>query len=411
MNPTDPAAFSVTIGLPETESGESPAFLKVAGVMVLTRLILGAAQAGARSISVVGPYAATARQRCGDDPRIKGAAVAWLNAEADINHADIHVDANVVIGNPVWDLLGSCNEPTFVPGAPDMSRSGSSDPTPLWQNNAPAGAFVIPVTSSRDVPAAKDAIFSNVTKASSGPISRHLNSRISIPISRVLCEIGVTPNQMTLVSTMVGFLSAWFVAQGTLVDVAIGGALFQLCAALDRVDGELARSMFRASPQGAWIDTLGDNLVYVVFAVGLIIGYHQYTLDHGYMISAWVLPLGLSMVILMLVVVGGMTWYLLDNRQPGTMTAVHQDLSQKRDLVRTSWFFKMLDSLKVFGKRDSFSFIVFLLAIAPLITGTPISYHILFWLGMAGILFVSIHFAMALAISRRHSAMVFDQER
>ena len=411
MNPTDPATFSITIGLPETEAGESPAFLKVAGVMVLTRLILGAAQAGARSISVIGPYADTARQRCGNDPRLKGKTVAWQTAEAGMDNADIHVEANVVVGNPVWDLLGNRNESTYVPGAPDMSRSGRSDPTPLWQGKAPAGAFVIPVNSSRDIPVAKDAIFSNVTKASSGPISRNLNSRISIPISRILCEFGVTPNQMTLVTTMVGLLSAWFVARGTLVDVAIAGVLFQLCAALDRVDGELARSMFRASPLGAWIDTLGDNLVYVVFAIGLIIGYHQYTLDHGYMISGWILPLGASMVILMLVMVGGMTWYLVDNRQPGTMTAVHQDLSQKRDSVRTNWFFRVLDSLKVFGKRDSFSFIVFLLATAPLITGTPISYHILFWFGMAGILFVSIHFAMALAISRKHSAVAFNQER
>ena len=106
------------------------------------------------------------------------------------------------------------------------------------------------MNSPRDIPAAKDAIFANVTKASSGPISRKLNSRISIPISKRLCELGVTPNQMTLVTTLVGFLSAWFVARGTLPGVALGGVLFQLCAALDRVD-TAARSLEKRLPSAS----------------------------------------------------------------------------------------------------------------------------------------------------------------
>ncbi len=411
MNRAEPEPFTVTIHLPDVEPGKSPAFLKVAGVMVLTRLILGAMQAGAGEISVAGSYADTARSRCGDDPRLKGRGIRWETSQTRIEKTDIHVDANVVVGNSVWQLLSECEHAAFVPAAPRMERTGSSEPEPLWHPDPPTGAYVVPMIEQHDITAAKDAIFANVTKSTSGPISRNLNSRISIPISRVLCEFGVTPNQMTLVATIVGFISAWFVARGRLTDVAIGGTLFQLCAALDRVDGELARSTFRASPLGAWIDTVGDNLVYVVFAVCLIIGYERYTLAHEYAIAGWVLPLGISMVLVMLVLVGGMTWYLVDTRQPGTMTAVHQDLGQKMGEARTNWLFKTLDSLKILGKRDSFSFVVFLLSITPMITGTPFGYHLLFWISMAGILFISIHFAMAMAISRKHVSTVVKHER
>ena len=403
MNQAESMSFPVTIRLPEGEPETSPAFYRVAGVMVLTRLILGAAAAGAKKITVTGSYAEIARSRCSGDQRLKELKVIW-GGDPGQEERGISVEANVVVGSPVWQALAGSDESVFVPGAPAMHRTGTDDPRALWYGPPPIGAYVIPVRSMDDVPDAKKAIFANVTKSTSGPISRNINALLSIPISRVLCELGVTPNQMTLVTTIVGLISAWFVASGTLVDVAIGGALFQICAALDRVDGELARSTFRAPPVGAWLDTLGDNLVYFVFVVCLITGYHQYTQTHQLATAGWILPLGISMVIVMLVLVGGMTWYLLDNDQPGTMTAVHQDLGQKMDAAGTNWLFKVLDRIKILGKRDSFSFAVFLLAVTPVITDHALGYHLLFWASMAVILFISIHFAMAILISRRQDS-------
>jgi phosphatidylglycerophosphate synthase len=403
--------FSVTIQLPGAVAEASPAFYKVAGVMVLTRLILGAANAGANEFTVVGTYADVARSRCSNDPRLEKLQINWKNETPDGTQSDVCVEANVIVGDPVWREIAQSDNPVFVPGAPMMIRSGDKDPAPLWDAEPASGCYVIALRTRDDVIPAKNAVFANISKPTSGPISRTVNSLISIPISRFLCEYGVTPNQMTLVTTIVGLVSAWFVARGTLVDVAIGGTLFQLCAALDRVDGELARSTFRSSRIGAWIDTLGDNLVYLAFMICLIIGYHQYAQAQGLATAGWVLPLGISMVFMFLVMVGGMTWYLVDNKQPGTMTAVHQDLGQKMDTAQTNWLFRVLDRIQILGKRDSFSFAVFLLAIAPVITGHPFGYHLLFWLAMIVILFVSIHFAMAMIISRRHTAAIANQER
>ena len=403
--------FSVTIRLPNAVAEASPAFYNVAGVMVLTRLILGAANAGANDFTVVGTYAGVAQSRCSNDPRLEKLQINWKNETPDGTQSDVCVEANVVVGDPVWQEISQSGNSVFVPGAPMMTRSGDKNPTPLWATEPASGFYVIALRTQDDVVLAKKAIFANVSKSTSGPISRKVNSLISIPISRFLCEFGVTPNQMTLVTTIVGLVSAWFVARGTLVDVAIGGTLFQLCAALDRVDGELARSTFRSSRIGAWIDTLGDNLVYLAFMICLIIGYHQYAQTHGLAAAGWILPLGMGMVFLFLVMVGGMTWYLVDNKQPGTMTAVHQDLGQKMVTAQTNWLFRILDRIQILGKRDSFSFAVFLLSIAPVITGHPWGYHLLFWLAMIAILFISIHFAMAMIISRKHTAAVASQER
>lgn len=404
--------LSVTIQLPDAKPEVSPAFYSVAGVMVLTRLILGAANAGANDFTVVGTYADIARSRCSTDPRLEKLRINWKNTTPDRTRNGVCVEANVVVGDPVWQKIFRSDDPVFVPGAPMMIRSGDKNPTPLWGGaEPPSGSYVVALRTHDDVILAKNEIFANVTKPTSGPISKNVNSLISIPISRFLCEFGITPNQMTMVTTIVGLISAWFVAQGTLVDVAIGGALFQLCAALDRVDGELARSTFRSSRMGAWIDTLGDNLVYLAFIISLIIGYYQYTQALGLAAADWVLPLGIGMVFIMLALVGGMTWYLLDNKQPGTMTAVHLDLGQKMDTAKTNWLFRILDRIKILGKRDSFSFAVFLIAITPVITGHPFGYHLLFWLTMIAILFISIHFAMAMIISRRHSEAIANQEQ
>ena len=55
-------AFDLTIEIPESDLAENPAFLKVAGVPVLSRLILGGAAAGAGTISVTGRHALAAQR-------------------------------------------------------------------------------------------------------------------------------------------------------------------------------------------------------------------------------------------------------------------------------------------------------------------------------------------------------------
>ncbi len=89
-----------------------------------------------------------------------------------------------------------------------------------------------------------------------GFISRHLNRRISTRVSELLVE-KVTPNQMTVLTFLLGILSAL----ATLVSLPLAGILYQLSSILDGVDGELARAQLRSSKLGGYVDSILDRYV------------------------------------------------------------------------------------------------------------------------------------------------------
>lgn len=408
----------VYIELPDGDPELNPAFSTVAGVSVLSRLILGAQAVGAETITVCGAQAGAAQQRFGDDPRFGALKIQWVvpaehEGPLPPGGAGVRVTANVVMGNPVWRLLAEAEGAVSVPGTSSIERTfGSGEvATPLWSQDAPKGAFVVSIESGQDKvrarksrAAAKRAIFRNVTKPTSGPVSRHINARISIPITRVLCEFGVTPNQMTVFTTLLGLVSAWYIAQGTFMDLAVGGLLFQLCAALDRVDGELARSGFMASERGAWIDTVGDNLVYLAAIVGLNLGYYRYGLSYDWPFVDWIPVAGIGISTFAFVMIAGMGWYLYTNDRPGTMTAVHRDLATKLDASDVGWTYRILDSMTVLGKRDSFSLIAFILTTIPLATDSAIGYHVVVGFADLLIVLIGLFYALGLIRARRMGA-------
>ena len=101
-------------------------------------------------------------------------------------------------------------------------------------------------------------LFSQVTKATSGPVSRYLNARMSIPVSKLLIETGISPHLVTVLFVMPpGLAGAWLISRpDEYLSFALAGVLWQLAAVLDRCDGEIARVQLSESKFGAWFDTL-----------------------------------------------------------------------------------------------------------------------------------------------------------
>ncbi|ASA78021.1 bifunctional L-myo-inositol-1-phosphate cytidylyltransferase/CDP-L-myo-inositol myo-inositolphosphotransferase [Thermococcus sp. 5-4] len=89
-----------------------------------------------------------------------------------------------------------------------------------------------------------------------GFISRHLNRKVSTEISYLLVE-KATPNQMTVVTFVLGMISAFL----TLLSLPLAGILYQISSILDGVDGELARAQMMTSRFGGYIDSLLDRYV------------------------------------------------------------------------------------------------------------------------------------------------------
>ncbi|MDA2918430.1 CDP-alcohol phosphatidyltransferase family protein [Desulfobacterota bacterium AH_259_B03_O07] len=114
-------------------------------------------------------------------------------------------------------------------------------------------------------------IISHVGKTLTGWISRNINSKISLRVSRYLIRTPLTPNMISVLTNMIGVLSGPFYAIGHPV---WGAICLQIATVLDRCDGEVARIKLMETKRGQWVDTISDQLTILSFVVGVTIGYY-----------------------------------------------------------------------------------------------------------------------------------------
>jgi len=107
-----------------------------------------------------------------------------------------------------------------------------------------------------------------------GFISKHINRRFSLAITRQVARTGLTPNQITLVSLLVAAASAFAFALGRPL---WGGLLAQCCSILDGVDGEIARLKFLQSKYGALFDAVLDRYADYLVVMGMVYGWYAQT--------------------------------------------------------------------------------------------------------------------------------------
>lgn len=100
-------------------------------------------------------------------------------------------------------------------------------------------------------------------KSQDGFMARHFDRHISLAVSRQLLETAVTPNMMTVLSTLLGLAGAAFFLGASRAAYVPGALLVWLHSVLDGCDGELARVRFQESPLGSDLDFWGDNLVHL----------------------------------------------------------------------------------------------------------------------------------------------------
>jgi CDP-L-myo-inositol myo-inositolphosphotransferase len=113
-----------------------------------------------------------------------------------------------------------------------------------------------------------------------GPVSRHINRFFSLKLTRRLAHRSVTPNQITVISTLLGLLGAvcffgvgYIAAQSSSwvwLLSALAAILVQVSSILDGVDGEIARLKHQSSPYGAYFDYILDRYVEGVALMGMI---------------------------------------------------------------------------------------------------------------------------------------------
>jgi phosphatidylglycerophosphate synthase len=122
------------------------------------------------------------------------------------------------------------------------------------------GRFVI--ASAADLPRAEAWLLQSLVKDTEGFMSRHVERRISLAVSRRLAGTRVTPNAMTLASVGVGLAGAALFLSSRPGAAVAGALLVLLHSILDGCDGELARLKFQESRFGGILDFWGDNVVH-----------------------------------------------------------------------------------------------------------------------------------------------------
>jgi len=103
---------------------------------------------------------------------------------------------------------------------------------------------------------------------------RMLMPRMSVRVTRfVLAYTRLTPNQITILSLMVGLGSAAAFASTSPLVVLFGLLAFHVHVLLDYVDGEVARCRGETSVAGAYLDLITDRITFplLVFCSGLAV--------------------------------------------------------------------------------------------------------------------------------------------
>lgn len=358
-------------------AGSPPPGTPIAGLPLVRRIVLAAERAGFDRI-LVHPracpswplLAGTAAARLDGDPPLVSRArlvlvpanvlpqARWLRAlrEMPLDPETLAVDASltaVVESAGIDEVLRSAGQ---AAGAEDLIATLSRRLARATEADDPAGRFAL--GDGAEAPAAEDWLLRSLIKDTEGFMSRHVERRISLAITRRLVGTRITPNQMTLVSLSIGLLGAPFFLSAEPLHQLIGALLFLTHSILDGCDGELARLKFQESPAGARLDFWGDNLVHVAVFGCMAMGWSQAEA------SRWPLLLGA------LAITGTAASAYLVAHRDGAAAAAGPP-GRLADAVANRDFIYLVLLLACFGRAHWF--------LVPVALGTPIFMMLVRW--------------------------------
>lgn len=203
-----------------------------------------------------------------------------------------------------------------------------------------------PVCTSADASRAEHQLFSSLKGEFEGFIDRYFNRKLSWWCTRIFVALGLSPNAITVVATVVGLLAAVIFGLGTYAAGIAAALLFQLAAVIDCSDGEVARLTFTESPFGAWLDIAMDNVVHMAIFAGIAIGVYMNGVDSD---RSWI-PLALGAA----AILGNIFSFALVNKAQTVHAA-----SEWKTAGHAAWSDFMLKNV---ASRD-FSVVLFLFAL------------------------------------------------
>jgi phosphatidylglycerophosphate synthase len=358
-------------------AGSPPPETVIAGLPLVRRIVLAAERAGFERI-LVHPracpqpqlLAGTAAALLGADMPVARRArlvlvpvnvlpqARWLRAlrEMPLDPETLAVDSSLTAAVESAGIDAVLRSAGQAAGAEDLITALSGRLARVTEAGDPAGRFTLGAAAGPQ--AALDWLLRSLIKDTEGFMSRHLERRISLALTRRLVGTRITPNAMTLVSLSIGLLGAPFFLSTAPLYQIVGSLLFLTHSILDGCDGELARLKFQESPMGARLDFWGDNLVHVAVFSCMAMGW---SLAGG---SRWPLLLGA------LAITGtAASAYLVAQRDGGAAAAGPP--GRLADAVANRDFIYLVLVLACFGLAHWF--------LIPVALGTPIFMMLVRW--------------------------------
>ena len=92
------------------------------------------------------------------------------------------------------------------------------------------------------------------------------------PVERACIGLGISPNTITIASTVLTGAAAWLLGSGRL---AAGGWAYLFAASLDLVDGRVARAQGTSTRAGAFLDSTLDRVAELLVFAGLAVHFRN----------------------------------------------------------------------------------------------------------------------------------------
>jgi phosphatidylglycerophosphate synthase len=334
----------------------------VAGLTVGERLLLALSYAEVERAVLVGP---------GARPTSTRAEIALFEADgAGLDPAQRYLvlPADLVFDRRLLADPGSLSADLPVRAVDAAGAAAAIADPEAWLGRLGHGrhegdgrGYALRVVDNESARAAERLLLESLKKPVDGFVSRHLNRKISLFISRFLVRTGARPNAVTVAIMALGALSGVFAAIGEpWWALVIAGLLFQSQSVLDGCDGEIARLTYRFSYTGQWLDTIGDDLTNYLFCLGLAVGQARV---HGW---PWLYAVGGFFFVLQ--------WYASGIQYQRILRMGTGDLLAMPNAVtggapKGAWG-KLTRAVHTATKRDTFVFITAVIAAAqaPLVS-------------------------------------------
>jgi CDP-L-myo-inositol myo-inositolphosphotransferase len=216
-----------------------------------------------------------------------------------------------------------------------------------------SGMFWQDVDNECDMAHGERRLLQRLGKERDSWLTRNINRRISLFVTRRIARTGIRPNQITLFNLGLGLLGSASMIQGTYEGFLMGALLFLLSSILDGCDGEIARLKFQKTPLGGWLDVTTDNVTHLALFSCMTAGVVRSGLSDVHILLGMLLVSG-SLFSFLMTIFG----YRLLNRKKGPLfseTSLKDLPNQRSDENLSAW----LDRV---ANRD-FAYLILFLAL------------------------------------------------